>query len=75
MATNLIAITDDDFVDKDDFIKIQCDKYYASRFDSMISVTVENWDAFKAENGTVLKCEDVLQSELRWVSAIDKSLW
>ena len=71
MATNLIEITDDDFIDKQDFVKIQCDKYYASRFDSIISVTVENWNAFGThENGTSIKCEDVLQSELRWVSAM-----
>ena len=50
--------------------KTQCDKYYAC-FDNpnnSVNVTAEKSDLFKAENGTILNCEDVLESKLRWVS-------
>ena len=68
-ATTLIKLTDDDFDDKEDFIKTQCDKYYAclDNPNNSVNITAEKLDVFKSENGTILKCEDVLDRELRWV--------
>ena len=73
MATSLIKLTDNDFLDKNDFITKQCNAYES--FNDPKHGSHHNDDTFKICNGRKCqykKCEDYLDLKLRRVSINDE---
>ena len=72
MASSMIKLSDNDFLDKDDFITKQCNAYES--FNDPKHGRHHDDDPFKICNGKKCvskKCEDYLDLKLRKVSAND----